>query len=495
VFSDGFTLEAVQAVGVGGGIRAELVLDLVASLVNKSILQSDVNQSPARYRMLDTIRQYGLNRLASAGCEKAQRQRHRDYFLGFAEDVERQWLSGVGQRTAYERTRLEHANLRAALEFSLSTPGEGSAGLQLASALHFYWLFCGFLSEGRHWLERALTFDPQPSQARAKALWVTAYAANVLGDYGSGTELAEQCLSWARDHGDDGMAAHAVTVLGAGAMATGDPLRGKDMCDEGIAALVAAGFPTFASVAWAVRLMVAGLFGVDSEHGADLAARAIALCDAHGDQYGLSRVQYGFALTLWATGRNKEALQHCHETLRISLSFNDVKSAAMSIELIAWILGAAGEHRRAAGILGLVHRYWPLAGGKVWLGSPMLGIPHDECERRVRRALGDHEFDLAFRRGEPHGGDLQSAASYILGDDTKPQNKAPKATPGKKTMLTQREAQVADLLAQGMTNKEIAATLVIARRTVESHVEHVLEKLGFSSRSQVTAWVIDQRGS
>src|SRR5262249_13828408 len=134
---------------------ADRVLQLVTSLVDKSILLAEERPSGVRFRLLDTIREYGLGLLRATGEERALRRRHRDYYLEMAHRFDDQWY-GPEQEVWYQRLTREHANLRAALEFCLSAPAEHAAGLELVAALLFFWVACGHPREGRHYLDRVL---------------------------------------------------------------------------------------------------------------------------------------------------------------------------------------------------------------------------------------------------------------------------------------------------------------------------------------------------
>jgi len=168
-------------------------------------------------------------------------------------------------------------------------------------------------------------------------------------------------------------------------------------------------------------------------------------------------------------------------------TLRDTFGTALLVERLAWIAGTAGDGERAAVLLGAAHQIWPLVGGQPLFGSPQYLAAREACERQARRALGDRAFQTAFARGTEF--DLDQAVAYALGEKPAPATSA--GTAG--TPLTRREQQVADLVAQGLSNKDIAARLVIAQRTAEGHVEHILAKLGYTKRTQLTAWVIHQR--
>ncbi|MET8545995.1 regulator, partial [Kitasatospora sp. NPDC004799] len=228
VFAGGFDLEAAEYVCAGEGIEPEETLDLLDELVAKSVVLREDSPFGVRFRLLDTLREYGGQWLRAAGEEPRLLRRHRDWYLGVATWGEVEWF-GPRQAETAERTGLAHSNLRAALEFCLAEPGEEQSALLLAGALWFYWIGCGHLGEGRHWLDRALALDREPTEARAKALWVTGYLAVLQGDLGTARPVLEECRRQALDTGDDRALAYAVHRQGCVALVGDDPDRAAEL--------------------------------------------------------------------------------------------------------------------------------------------------------------------------------------------------------------------------------------------------------------------------
>jgi non-specific serine/threonine protein kinase len=170
---------------------------------------------------------------------------------------------------------------------------------------------------------------------------------------------------------------------------------------------------------------------------------------------------------------------------------NDIFGMVLAVEQLAWITGTAGKGERAAVLLGVAQQLWSLVGGQPFLGSPRHLVAHEACERQARRRLGDRAFQAAFDRGAAL--DLDQGIAYALDEKSAPSTPAATTTDTTGTSLTRRERQVADLVAQGLSNKEIAARLVIAQRTAEGHVEHILAKLSFTTRTQLAAWMMEHR--
>jgi len=492
VFAGGFDLAAAEAVCAGDGIEADQVIDLVDGLVDKSVLVS-VSEDDAcgvRYRLLETIGHYGQEKLRAAGKEAVLRRRHRDYYLGLGERSAAEWF-GSTQLAVLARIRREHANLRVTLEYCLSTPGESEASLQLAAGLHFYWHGCGSVPEGRHWLDRLLALDIVPSRARATALWTNAQLAVVQGDFLAATAMVQECRDWALLHGDQTMLAYALFIQGSVARFSGDLPRSLVLLGEAVSRFEALGeLNAIVIIAYATLSGAAALQG-DIARAVTLGEQACALCQRHGEQWARAYTVCVLAMVEWTRGNVARASSHIKDSLQVMRAFNDIFGTVLVIENLAWIEDTAGECERAAVLLGMAQHLWPLFGGHPLFGSPHHLAAHEACERHARRALGDRAFQTAFDRGAAL--DLEQAIAYALGDKPAPATPAPAATDTARTPLTKREHQVADLVAQGLSNKDIAARLVIAQRTAEGHVEHILAKLGLTKRTQLAAWVIRQR--
>jgi DNA-binding CsgD family transcriptional regulator len=188
-------------------------------------------------------------------------------------------------------------------------------------------------------------------------------------------------------------------------------------------------------------------------------------------------------------GEYEEAAAGLVEAVGLAHAFNDVLGAALWLELLCWATAALGRHERAAELLGVVHQVWPMGGGQRLLGSLQLIDAHEACERDLIASLGAEPYQAAFDRGAVAAASFDAAMTYAVGRGAAAAEVEPRPT---RPLLSEREYQVAELVAQGLTNKEIALRLVISRRTAESHVVHILDKLGFRSRSQIASWLTRQ---
>jgi predicted ATPase/DNA-binding CsgD family transcriptional regulator len=471
-----------------GALRADDVLDAVAGLVDKSVLCREPGPGGVRYRMLDTLRQYGLEQLRrTAGAEGAARRRQRDWMLRSAEECERGWF-GPGQPETVARLRADRDNLRAALDFSLSTPGEARAGLRLAGTLWFYWHACGAPREGLYWLDRALAANPGPTPERARGLWVAGLLAAATQDFPRGRRHARDALALARVLGDAAEAAHAEYVIGVLRL-FGDDLPGALRHFETTVARGPVPGQHLSVVGLdQVELACALGFLGEADRAVEVCERALGLCERHGEQWVRSYVLRILALVHTVRRDFVRAERHAREALRLKLAVHDVLGIALTLDLLASIATERGAHRHAAVLLGGADRVWADIDAARW-GACTLNSARRDSEERACRALGRDEFERAHRRGAGLG--LTELVGQALQEPARPrESRAPHDdTP---VRLTPRETEVARLVAEGLANQQIADRLVIARRTAEGHVERILSKLGFSNRSQIAAWVTAQ---
>ncbi|WP_158849592.1 ATP-binding protein [Saccharothrix deserti] len=484
VFVGSFELAAAEGICAGDGLASEDVPELVISLVDKSILIFEDDGTLVRYRLLDTIREYGQDKLRESGQDTEPRRRHRDWYAELVARADAEWIS-PRQVDWFARLEREYPNIRAALEFCLTEPGQAGAGLRMATSLYLYWFGRGLLSEGRYWLGRALAQQPRPSADRGRALYADSMLAGHQSDIAATSALVAEGQQVAEQLGD--ASTRVLFTLASGYLATyrGDLHHAVALLDAALDTYRAEGdIPRLLETLLALALASEGLG--DPTRALACHEEALAITEPRGEVWYRSISLWVLGLALWQQGHPRQAVGLVRESLRLKLPLNDLLGFAWCLEALAWIAAGEPDRRRAATLLGAVRECWQAIGASP-AKSPHLRGYHDECEQRTRRALGERAFQAAFQRGVDLG--LADAIGYALNE--KPQ---PARSPvGTTTTLTRREQQVADLVAEGLTNKGIAARLVISQRTAESHVKNIMTKLGFTKRTQLATWVAGQR--
>ncbi len=493
VFAGGFDLEAAEFVCAGEDVPAGMVWERVASLVEKSILLVGQVAGHRQYRLLETLRSYGQERLHETDEGALAQRRHRDWFLRLAERFEAE-ATGPRQLDWLRVLPSHHANLRAALEFCATQPQEGQAGLRMMSALWFYWLGRSLHTEARHWLGLLLQAAPESTAERVEALsWATFFAYH-KGDLAAVRLNAEECALLAAQHDDDylrGRAAHAKGYLA---------LRESDYAQAERSFAQAADSYQARATARGVLILACGVCALTAtvqgahERAEEWIDLARTTAEEGGERYCFcSHVLYALATTKWASGAVDEAAAHARESLRVQHGQHDMR-AVLTIEMLSRTAASTGEFERAAVLMGAVDHLDRVFSLRV-LRIGAIAEPRSACVARTREALGGRAFEAAFSRGQEL--DYDQAVAYAFGEPppstAEAANDAVLAEP--ESPLTYRERQVAQLVAEGMSNKQIAAKLVVAQRTAEGHVERIMQKLGFTKRTQIATWVVTQGSS
>jgi len=481
VFAADVDLGAVEAVCADARFPAEAVLEVLTELVEASVVEVTRSAAGPRFRMLETVRAFGREQLAVSGEADDVRLRHRDWCAGLVTSAAVQFL-GPAQVAAFDRLTAAQAEIGAALETCLSRPGEQRTGLALAAELWLWWAARGRLAEGRRWLDVLLARETAPSAARAQGLVVAGYLALAATDPDTAVPLLEGGLQLSRELGLPSTAALAVQYLGQAALFRGDLPAADRLLREAVEAHLAVQAP-HAAFCWADVGVVALLAG--DLTGADEAFTASLELGAGGDGWTRSHALWGLGLVRLDGGAPAASAELEERALLLMREVDDRSGVALCVEALAWAAAAAGDVERAALLTGAAEGVWhsiPAA-----LPVPLLRY-REACAATARRALGERRWTSAVAAGRTLG--RAAAVRAALGEE--PATAVVRLV-GEDAGLTARQREVVDLVAQGLTDREIAARLVISPRTAESHVQQVLTRLGLRSRAQIAAWAAGRR--
>ena len=389
----------------------------------------------------------------------------------------------------------------------------------------------------------------------ARALWASGYISILQGDMAAAVSVFETCKNYTTATGNELALAKSVHGLGSAALIGGDHARATALFTDALARYEALGERSSIVLMARVGLAMAGVSRGDLDAAAAICAHVQRACDAAGEQWAGAYARYVTALTAWSRRDRETALVQAQACLRAGAKVHDLVAIALALELIA-LLYVPGDPGNAAVLLGAASHLWPSIG-RASGGSPYFAGQHGEC-LRTQQALAERGFAAAFDYGArlpldraaacalgraaipasvrsaasppgpvalpgpgalPRTGGLQRGASGtpspagVIGSGHGSRDGQPRSGPagppdpsrpalalahGKRPSpwppLSHRECQVAELVADGLCNREIAQRLMIAKRTADAHVEHILAKLSFSSRAQIAAWVT-QRSS
>jgi predicted ATPase/DNA-binding CsgD family transcriptional regulator len=511
VFANGFTLEAAEAVCAGDGVEHGEILDLLCRLVDKSlVLVGRRGGDGARYRMLETVGQYASEKLQGSGERESVRSRHADFFLWLAERAEPA-LSGPDQGEWMERLDAEVGNLRAAMAWFRET-GDPEADLRLASALLEFCHARGHYEMGRTWLEDALSKGDDPTPLRARALAGAGILAFLQCDYGRAEEHLEQSLSLYEDLADRRGVAEVKDVLGGVARERGDYERARKIHEESLALWRELGDePGIADSLYYLGL-VAWLNG-QNERAGELSARALQMTRASGDPVGILsslinlgsvalyegdyeqaermldeslalsreggyREGVGWALNqLGVVAYHRGDLQRSElllkESLAVHKDLGDMGRVASVLEALAETAGALKRYELSARLFGAADAIREKIGAPL---PPCERAEHDRASASVRARIGDEEFSRV--RAEGRAMTPEEAFSRAL------EPGAPPATT--QDVLSAREVEVLGLVAEGLTDQEVAQRLYLSPRTIGQHLSRIYRKLGVRSRTAAT---------
>lgn len=481
IFAGGFDLEAAEEVCALGEIGENDVLELLASLIDKSIVLRAEGRPQARYWMLETIREYGREQLAAGGVEERFRRRHRDHYLRLAERSDESWF-GPDQLAWWDRLQSEQPNLWTALDFCLSTSGEVGLGVHMAGALCFYWNACGHLRDGRFWLGRALDADERPTQARVKALWVIGYVAMTQGDNTAAMGYFDESDELADRLGDRSAKAMTTQFRGSAEQFSGNLDRAESLLREAVDFHRDAGVVNSLTVLGVAQLGFVRCLTGQADSAIELSEECRVTSEEHGEQWAYSWALWVAGLARWTLGEYRKSANALLLSLDLKHALNDRLGVSACVELLAWVAIEEGNAERAADLFGTSHTSWATVGAPLF-GSRALMDTRNRYVRWTREVLGDTVFNERERRGEQ-----LAISDAILLAHSEPKGECLSQGLQDQLRLTRREREVARLIADGLTNKGIASRLVISQRTVEGHVEHVLDKMGVKSRTQVAIW-------
>jgi predicted ATPase/DNA-binding CsgD family transcriptional regulator len=499
VFAGGFSLEAVEAVSSGRGVDPEEILDLFAGLVDKSLVMVEQKEGlERRYRLLETVRQYGLEKLRASGEEAKVCDAHLAWCLGLAEQAE-PYLWGAAEVASLAHLELERDNLRAALQWSLEN-GRTEENLRLAAKLARYWYVRAHLREGRRWLEQALAARGAAStSSRAAALAAAGALAVQQGDQEQAAILLEQAISLGSELGSSKRAGWSMLNLGLVALFAGDYARAEKLMDESMALFTELGD----RAAITTVLLYQGIAACHKgDHGtaAVLLEQSLPSLRELGDTVGVARAIHGLGVAARHQGNSAGAQTLFREALQVAGGKRARLEISQCLEGLAGVACDQRQPRRAAFLFGAAEALREAIGAQR-PSAILADYVRDVASTRAQ--LEEKAFADAWALGRSATLEQVTACALAETDGVELKSDAEDA-PGARALtplqaakrqyggLTARERQVAALVAQGKSNSAIASELVVTVRTVETHITHALCKLGFSSRTQIAVWAVDK---
>jgi non-specific serine/threonine protein kinase len=480
VFAGPFDIAAAEQACAGGELAGDAIVETLVALVDKSVLIKDGEPCDVtRYRMLDTLRDYGAERLRLAGGIEESRTRSRfiAHYLTMALHFDAN--TEIDQLRQYRALRCEHANLRAAFEYALATRGDESAAIAMATSLNAYWPLAGQLYEGEYWLDLALERCPAQSPVRARVLAARALAAVLLGDFGKGQADADAALDLAARYSDMLTSGRAYAAKHRVLTWAGDLSDTAELAEKALTCLRAAD-ATFDEALMNLQASVAHLQAAQPVLAIEHCERGLLLLP-EDELYATGYLLNFKALALAFQGEGDQASELARAALRRKHQLSDAHGTAFALETLGLFAVGQQRHERAAWLFGATEPLWDRVGR--FHGGDAFAELRRVTEETARDALGTGRFDAAFSRGL--AADLDQVVACAIADvdhlDAPPEHPAGSGRP----TLTERELQVATLLAEGLSHREVAERIGVAKRTVDAHAGHIFAKLGISSRGEL----------
>ena len=494
VFATGFAVEAAQAVAPAGGEEDDPqsaldgVLDGLASLVDKSLVQAEGRDAQdVRYRLLESVREYALERLEGRGEAEAARRAHALHFLDLAQRA-RPKLIGPEHRAWFLRLEREHDDLRAALRW-LSSRDEYGPALRLAAALGYFWWARGYYSEGFGFLDDLVGRAPEGAtgpgtQAHARG-WL-GILLTFQGEMERARAVLDDALAAARSADDPRTVTVSLLSLGSHARYAGEWAKSTPFLEEALDRSRRAGD------AWGTArslhdLGITALHARDHERAGRLLEEARAGYQQTGDERSTAEALLWLGMAAHGRGGERRAAALVREALVMNRGLRDRRLLILGADAVLWLVGDASDRERVTRLVGTTEALRRVMGFARGVWERTLFAP---AVAALGARLGEEAVAAARTEGYAASPEQMAELSLeVLDEATRAGGSRgePKTKPGgagRRGVLSPRETEVLGLVAEGLSDKEVAGRLFVAERTVRFHLTSVFGKLGAENRTQ-----------
>ena len=474
VFAGRFTLEDVESVCSEGGVAAD-ALDLLSSLVDKSLVIKEDAKGVACYRLHETMREYAAHKLRVAGEWEVLKDRCTEYYVSRCRQISPRARFGLLEWLAW--MDLEIDNIRSVLRQCL-VESDSVNGIGLATSLSWYWITRA-TTEGVRWLDELLACGPGNPETIAWTYFIRGFLAVLQGDWTGARPHLELAIAAARDRGQPIQLAHSLAMASIAESMAGDRASAERFLDE--AEVVAAGADDVATTVGILQARaLKGAIEGDFETVKLVATEGARLSREAGDLYALQMMLLNLGVAALATGDLDESKQRQEEALRIAYKIDDRIGQFYLLAALAYHATSSGKPRVAAQLLGASEAIRVGAGATVMAALALFIVLAEESSSV---GLGAAKYAAEFEIGRHLSRD---AAVRLALNEPHAVAASDRANAG---ILGKRQADVARLVADGLSNKQIGARLFISERTVDTHVRTILNKLGVNTRAQIAGWI------
>jgi predicted ATPase/DNA-binding CsgD family transcriptional regulator len=497
-----FGVDAAAEVCASAELSGPAVFETIIGLVNKSVLtRVDAGGDGARgdepaFRLLDTVRDFGAERLAASGDQEQVRNRLVGRYLAMARQADK-LTTGGDQLALFAALHREHASVRAALECSLdagtakpgrSAPPDRTAdGAELATRLWAYWLSSGLMAEGRYWLGRALDRVAADDPRRAWAHVARSLLAALQGDAVQAVADGRAAVALAESLRRPPIAGRAQAVLCLAYTLSGQ-LDAAARAGKAAERLLTAAGDTDGLIVLDTHLAMMCAATGKPQRGITYYQRGIARFGEGGGErmyHGYLHLAGAFSY-LRLPGREADCARALSLTLMAKYNLDEVTGTAYGLELLGWLAERAGRHQRAAWLLGAAEPLWAKCGARL-SNAAAWERRHAEAVVSSRAALGAEEFAALFDAGAGHPRD--QVVALAINDADSLDGPAPRHPRPGALALSEREREIAYLAAAGLSVEQVSDELFLPPAAVAAYLASVFGKLGVSSAAQLGPWL------
>jgi len=482
VFAGRFTLEDVESVCTSNEVLPAAALDILSALVDKSLVTKEDVRGLACYRLHETMREYATLKLRDAHEEdrlvEGSLEHYRTTCLRSADQARYRlvaWLAWA---------ELEIDNIRAVLQHCLAR-GDSARGLDIAASMKYYWITHG-TTESMHWLDQLLAFGEASSRTLMRAYYLRGWLSMLQGQPAAARPFIVRAIAAARETRQPALLSEALTIAATVENVAGAPEAASPYLDE--AEVITARLDDFPA---RIELMQAraihAVFRGDLETVRAASLEGVRLSREAGDLYQLEAMHRNLGMVGVMSGDFHTGNSQFNEALRVARTFDNRLAQSYGLAAAGWYAASTGHARAAAQLFGAAETARTQTGAEMM--GPLVPVLTRAKESAIG-ALGALKFDAEFTAGKHMA--REAAVRLALGEADPVEVAASTAAGG--GILGKRELEVARLVADGLSNKQIATRLFISDRTVATHVGNILNKLGFNSRAQVASWMAAPRG-
>ena len=477
VFAGRFTLEDVESVCTSDDLSPPEVLDMLTSLVDKSLVTKEDLKSIACYRLHETMREYATLKLRDAQEQEDLDERCLEHYrttcLRFADRARYALLDFLAWAD------LEIDNVRAVLHLCLAR-GDSARGLDIAASMGYYWITHG-TTESVRWLDQLLASGEGSPSTLVRAYYLRAWLGLIQADAAAARTSIARAVARARETGQLSQLSQSLSLAATTESVVGDLEAARRYLDE--AKAITGGLDDFPA---AIELVQSGAIHAlsrgDLETASAVSLEGLRLSQEAGDLYLVESMLRNLAMVGMMAGDLDSALSRGVEALRVARQIDNRLAQYYGLAELGWRAASSGQARLAAQLLGAAEAAGTRAGAEIMGPSlPYLA----QAKELALAALGPSKFEAEFTAGKRISRD--AAVRLALGESDRGEVEAGAGVaPGP---LAKREMEVAELIAEGLSNKRIGAQLFISEATVATHVRNIMNKLGINSRAQIAGWM------